>query len=528
MQRYLNPYDEGLVTVNALRILNGDVPYRDFWVQHAPGQFYVLAFLFKIFGPSVAVERCWDISLRAGISVTSFLIIAEWAPRRYALPGWAICNIWLAYLGFHGFALFPALLFCLLSAYVVSFYFKGGGRLWRALVAGLCTGLAATFRHDLGFYMMLANMAILSGYALVACRSDIRDTSPWALAAPLAAFSFGVLLICGPIVATLLWAVPRGDLIFSLLTVPSQIYPSVRSLPFPSSAAIARQAIENGSFTPMVGLFVCWPLLVAAAVIPLWTHIGPGGRSPKHHDANGGSPVRWSCLLLVLALLLLYVKGVVRVSPLHMTQSIVFAIVLLCVLAGNLRSGSRFSKAVLAICAVTLAIPCSVAIATVLSRANENVLAILHLTERNPCNPTVGLEAMRCFETSADSIQAMSYVVAHTTGDEMIFVGAGRHDKIFVNDVMFYFVTRRRPVTKWHQLHPGVQTAAPIQAAMVAEFRLRKPRYVVLDARWDAASEPNASAISSGVTLLDDFIRGNYQHVASFGPISISRAVGEP
>src|SRR5215203_3134659 len=93
MQRYLNPYDEGFVTFDALRILRGDIPYRDFWTQHAPGQFYVLAFLFKIFGPSIMVERCWDILLRAGITVASFMIIAEWAPRKYALTGWAICGI---------------------------------------------------------------------------------------------------------------------------------------------------------------------------------------------------------------------------------------------------------------------------------------------------------------------------------------------------------------------------------------------------------------------------------------------------
>jgi len=456
------------------------------------------------------------------------MMIAAWAPRRYALVGWAICGIWLAYLGFHGSPLFPALLLCLLSAYTVSLSFKGDGKLRMPLVAGLCTGLAAAFRHDLGFYMMLANMVILSGYAFVAHRLGTHDPSPWPRAAPLTAFSFGVLLICGPIVVILWWAVPRGDLIFSLLTVPGQIYPPVRSLPFPSLVSITQQAIENGSFTPIVDLSVYWPLLLAAATITLWTHIGTGRHSPKHGAPNGSWPLKWCCLLLVLALLLLYVKGVVRVSPFHMTQSIIFAIVLLCVLAGNLRSRSRFSRAVLAICAAALAIPSSVAIATVLSRANENVLAILHPTARNPCKPVDGLEAMRCFEVSADTIQAMSYVVAHTTEDEMIFVGAGRHDKIFVNDVMFYFITRRSSATKWHQLHPGVQTAAPIQAAIIAEFRLRKPRYVVLDARWDAKSEPNASAMSSGVTLLDDFISRNYQHAASFGPISILKFAGEP
>jgi hypothetical protein len=527
MQRYLNVYDEGFVTFDALRVLYGDVPYRDFWVQHAPGQFYVLAFLFKIFGPSIAVERCWDVLIRAGIAVASFTMIAEWAPRRYALVGWAVCGIWLAYLGNHGFPLFPALLSCLLSTYLVSLCFKGDGGVWIPLAAGLCAGFAAAFRHDIGFYVVLGNTIILSGYAFVRHRLDIDDTPPWRLMTPLAVFCVGVLLVCGPIIVILWWAVPRDDLIFSLLTVPIQIYPPVRSLPFPSLISIAQQAIGNGNFTPIVELSVYWPLLVAAALIPLLKYVGADQASQKHGAPSGFSPIKWCCLLLVLVLLLLYVKGLVRVSPIHMTQSIVFAVVLFCVLAGNLRPTLRFAKAALVLCAVVLAIPTTVAFAGVLSRVNENVLAILYPTVRNPCKPRVGLEAMKCFETGADNIQAMSYIVAHTADNEMIFVGAGRHDKILISDVMFYFITRRRSVTKWHQLHPGLQTTGPIQAAMVAELRMRKPRFVVLDARWDANSEPNASAVSSGVTLLDDFVSGNYKQVAAFGPISILKARDE-
>ena len=56
---------------------------------------------------------------------------------------------------------------------------------------------------------------------------------------------------------------------------------------------------------------------------------------------------------------------------------------------------------------------------------------------------------------------------------------------------------------------------------MIGELQTRRPRYVVLSSEWDNAEEPNESARSSGVTVLDQYIRTNYRAVATFGPISI-------
>jgi hypothetical protein len=56
---------------------------------------------------------------------------------------------------------------------------------------------------------------------------------------------------------------------------------------------------------------------------------------------------------------------------------------------------------------------------------------------------------------------------------------------------------------------------------MVEEPRSHCVRVVVLETQWDSATEPNASAVSSGVTLLDDAIRHDYAPVQSFGPISV-------
>src|SRR5215210_3639635 len=84
-----NIYDEGLILFGAQRVLNGEIPYRDFWGLYGPGQFYAVAALFKLAGPSIWIEQLWDVATRAGIATMVFV----WARRLDAGP-WAGA-VWL-------------------------------------------------------------------------------------------------------------------------------------------------------------------------------------------------------------------------------------------------------------------------------------------------------------------------------------------------------------------------------------------------------------------------------------------------
>ena len=55
---------------------------------------------------------------------------------------------------------------------------------------------------------------------------------------------------------------------------------------------------------------------------------------------------------------------------------------------------------------------------------------------------------------------------------------------------------------------------------MIDELQIVKPAYVVLFPA-QKVREPNESSVSTGVTLLDDFIRSNYERVQVFGGISV-------
>ena len=77
------------------------------------------------------------------------------------------------------------------------------------------------------------------------------------------------------------------------------------------------------------------------------------------------------------------------------------------------------------------------------------------------------------------------------------------------------------PATKWAQFDPGLQTTAGIQNEMTSKLEGKKPRIVVLESDWDNVNEPNVSALSSGVTVLDDYIRLHYETVRQYGTISV-------
>jgi hypothetical protein len=94
MDRHVNLYDEGITLFGADRVLHGDVPHRDFYALYGPGQFYVLAGLYKLFGASVLVERAWTTFVSACCVVLIFLIVDRVSRRRFAVLAAVTALLW--------------------------------------------------------------------------------------------------------------------------------------------------------------------------------------------------------------------------------------------------------------------------------------------------------------------------------------------------------------------------------------------------------------------------------------------------
>jgi hypothetical protein len=147
--------------------------------------------------------------------------------------------------------------------------------------------------------------------------------------------------------------------------------------------------------------------------------------------------------------------------------------------------------------------------------------------ERSPpnlqawCGSANPLTRGLCFLPDDDRIQTIGFMESHTSPGQRLYVGLTRHDRIFANDNIIYFAAERLPATKWSHLDPDLQSTYPIQAQMVRELEMNAPPYIVLDSEFDQLYEPNDSSRSSGVTLLDNYIRRNYQPVKTFGVMSV-------
>jgi hypothetical protein len=146
--------DEGIVLQGAERILRGELPYRDFFTFYTPGSFYLVAFLFKVFGDFLLVARA-TLAFGGAICATiSFLLV-----RRVCSLGTAIFVAFLStvtgcsyrFLVLHNWY---STLLCCLSVYAAVRLFETQQTTW-AFGTGLLAGLTFLFEQSKGSALSL-------------------------------------------------------------------------------------------------------------------------------------------------------------------------------------------------------------------------------------------------------------------------------------------------------------------------------------------------------------------------------------
>src|SRR5262245_44199697 len=84
--RYTNlDADEGIVLQGAQRIVEGQVPYRDFFSFYMPGHYYLAALLFRVFGSSLFVARLQLVLCAVVFSALTHLVVRRTCDRWAAL-----------------------------------------------------------------------------------------------------------------------------------------------------------------------------------------------------------------------------------------------------------------------------------------------------------------------------------------------------------------------------------------------------------------------------------------------------------
>jgi hypothetical protein len=99
-----------------------------------------------------------------------------------------------------------------------------------------------------------------------------------------------------------------------------------------------------------------------------------------------------------------------------------------------------------------------------------------------------------------------------------VLVAPPRFDRVRVGDPLLYVILDRPNPTRYDVMQPGVVTTAAVQREMIGDLARARPRVLVrwLDPRASEL-EPNGSARSSGVVLLDRWLAARYRPGPRFG-----------
>ena len=510
----VNAYDEGFALYGAARVAAGEVPYRDFWLVYAPGQFYLLAGLFKLFGESVLVERLWDVAARLAIVALVYALTQRLASRRAAVAAVLLVTIWLAAADYFGYAVFPALACSLAAIWCLLRAAERGSARWLA-AAGVAIGGSTLFRHDIGGYTLVpASLAALA----LACTGApaphrLRAVLRRVVGAQLA-LAAGVVVVLGPVAAYLLANVDAAILWDSLVVYPLTLNRAISYLPYPPllPPLPPRGAAELARWWGQFGEAWLW-----FYVPPLVCVLGLATAGWCLRRARSSARISRLQALALLALfgLMLCNHTLNRYDRMHALPAALCALVVAAGLLAHMPPVGR-------------ALRLSIAPLLAVALGGAFVVAPLRLYwERTsyftPLVCHAELPRAGCADLYPDQEEAFAYIQAHTAPDERIFVGLARHDRIYASDVIFYFLAERHSATRYHELISGVATTRPVQEEIVADLERQAVRYVVTTDNYEGVHEPNASALSSGVTLLDDYIRAHYEPVATFVAYTIWR-----
>ncbi len=524
MDRGFDFYDEGLNLVGAMRVAAGQVPHRDFYANYGPAQFYTLAWLFDLFGPSVFVERIYDLTLRSAIVTMTWAIAAAYCKRWVVVVTTLVCALWLFSAGLPTIAypVIPLLLIALIgSALLLPVYRAGIGRM-PALLAGCATGLAMLFRYDVGFALALVHLSYFALAPGPKNRPAVPARSP--MKSIVLFYTLGAAAIFLPPALLYLSVAPLHPFLHDIILYPAKYYARARRTPFPG---IHWKSLENlAVYLPVVIALLCLYSFLTAR----FRHDDP--RSDSHDFADKQDRIGFLTMFGLLGMAF-YFKGLVRISVGQMLLSIIPTLLSIAILFDyTARHRPRLHRFV----AWTLAL--SVFTATWSALKEVRVLYLSHQAVLEEVLSPPGPESLRsetawcgapsrlhvglCFLVDPSHIAAISYIAKHSKPSEPIFIGNARHDRLAMNDLLTYFISDRLPATHWAQFDPDLQMRADIQREMIQELQEKNVRYVILESQFDAVIEPfNDSSKSTGVTLLDDYIRHRYQQVETFGAITV-------
>lgn len=468
----VQPNDEGLMLQAAARIAHGEVPYRDFWWFYPPGQPYLLAGLWGIFGPSLLVWRIVRVLADGAVAALAWSLARRGgAGRRPSGLAWSVSALAMA--SPNGPHPFPIALALCLGALLVF--------VRRPVVAGLLVGVAAAWRLEFAAW---AGLGIVLALLL---RPESQR----------AALRFGVAAVGSALVLLLPVALVAGigPTWRLLVRYPLLDFRDYQTLPFPFRYDGPLNTGSPGGFLsdsaePLLLFYVPLALVVGLAA----SMSGSFGRLRARDSLLIAAAVFAVGMLTYL---------LVRPDAYHLAPLAVL------VAALGAWTWARAPRLV--------AVVATAALAVVLLGGLDRQLMLVRdgtVTLHAP-----GADGARTFPADARALgAAVADVRRRVPAGRPIYVTGLRNDLVTAGAPLFYVLAGRANPSRYDIAAPGVITSAPVQREIVdALSHTRTPLVVRWRSASTAAHEPNRAGRSSGVRILDSFLSASYRPVARHG-----------
>jgi hypothetical protein len=493
----IQPNDEGLMLAAAARIADGQVPYSDFWWFYPPGQPYLLAGLWEVFGPSLLAWRIVRVLSDATVAVLAYALARRGgASPRLALLSWLAAALAMAYpSGPHPF---PITLALALGALLL---FER-----RPLLAGAAAGLAAVWRIEFAAYLAVG---IVLAYAVRPRPGRERALDALRFAGVAAALA---LVLYAPVVA----AAGFGDSWDLLARYPIEDFREYQSLPFPLDYDGPLNTSSPGGFlSDSAENLLVFYLPLALVVGLAGSLLVLGLRFERERWPQLASAV----FAVGMAHYLITRPDVFHTAPLAVMVAVLAA---WAIAAREPRDAvfrtRRSPRALAALSGVTLA---AAALAYAIVEGADRRWLELRNDYAELRLPAA--DGVRVRESSRPPLErAVRDVRRRVPPGAPLYVTTRRSDLVSSGHPLLYVLADRPNPTRYDIQAPGVVTSAPVQREIVRKLeRTRTPVVVRWTAPVTAIREPNRAGESSGVTILDDYLARAYRRAARYGSFVI-------
>lgn len=220
----------------AERVLQGEVPYRDFLFNYTPGILWVNALLMKMFGATLLATRIGLLAFKLFTLFTLFHLARRLTNRWAALAPVALTLAWLGYQ--QVFNVYPdqyLMVFALVGLICMLNYDDTGSARW-LLLCGLAAGAVFLFKHNVGILL------IASGALAAAARELMTAGRIKGAAKAVAIYVGGFAVIAAAFAAYLIYNRALGAMVTHFLHHAAE-YSEARSVGLPSPAAAAPAAM---------------------------------------------------------------------------------------------------------------------------------------------------------------------------------------------------------------------------------------------------------------------------------------------